>query len=311
MYPGFFDVFLCVIFKINHGWKRGDRMKIKYSLLDRLCNLTNKEVDFLLYVAHYQDDYGRIRGIYYRDVCQACDMCKQTFYDVLRSLQQKGVIAYERADRDYNITILDNDFSYKGSYEEGYINVSRSVFDTDKFNRLRAKEKILVLHLMKVTHENAKSFQIRAENFYRKYTELLGVTKKVLRGYLHSMRSFFSVGKKDGKYFITFLASVFKARRNVSETDQLLGHEVKTHCRRSKIKEIDSQAVEDTMQLVKQYRLEAKERGVNILDILQDCIWTSVQGFKNRVLNPKYVHKLIRIKLGLLDDPWPVPAGQN
>lgn len=281
-------------------------MKIKYSLLDRLCNLTNKEVDFLLYVAHYQDDYGRIRGIYYRDVCQACDMCKQTFYDVLRSLQQKGVIAYERADRDYNITILDNDFSYKGSYEEGYINVSRSVFDTDKFNRLRAKEKILVLHLMKVTHENAKSFQIRAENFYRKYTELLGVTKKVLRGYLHSMRSFFSVGKKDGKYFITFLASVFKARRNVSETDQLLGHEVKTHCRRSKIKEIDSQAVEDTMQLVKQYRLEAKERGVNILDILQDCIWTSVQGFKNRVLNPKYVHKLIRIKLGLLDDPWPV-----
>ena len=228
-------------------------MKIKYSLLDRLCNLTNKEVDFLLYVAHYQDDYGRIRGIYYRDVCQACDMCKQTFYDVLRSLQQKGVITYVRADRDYNITILDNDFSYKGSYEEGYINVSRSVFDTDKFNKLRAKEKIFVLHLMKVTHENAKSFQIRTENFYKKYTELLGVTKKVLRGYLHSMRSFFSVGKKDGKYFITFLASVFKSKRNVSETDQLLGHEVKTDCRRSKIKEIDDQAVEDTMQLVKQY----------------------------------------------------------
>ena len=288
-------------------------MKIKYSLLDRLCNLTNKEVDFLLYVAHYQDDYGRIRGIYYRDVCQACDMCKQTFYDVLRSLQQKGVITYVRADRDYNITILDNDFSYKGSYEEGYINVSRSVFDTDKFNKLRAKEKIFVLHLMKVTHENAKSFQIRTENFYKKYTELLGVTKKILRGYLHSMRSFFSVGKKDGKYFITFLASVFKARRDVSETDQLLGHEVKTHCRRCKIKDIDSQAqaVEDTMQLVKQYRPEAKERGVDILDVLQDCIWTSVQGFKHRVLNPKYVHKLIRIKLGLENDPWPVQVEQN
>ena len=197
-------------------------MKIKYSLLDRLCNLTNKEVDFLLYIAHYQDDYGRIRGIYYRDVCRACDMCKQTFYDVLRSLQQKSIITYVRADQDYNITILDNDFSYKGSYEEGYINVSRSVFDGERFNQLRAKEKILVLQLMKVTHENAKSFQIRTENFYRKYTELLGVTKKVLRGYLHSMRSFFSVGKKDGKYFITFLASVFKSKRNVSETDQLL-----------------------------------------------------------------------------------------
>ena len=113
------------------------------------------------------------------------------------------------------------------------------------------RRKFLCLHLMKVTHENAKSFQIRTENFYKKYTELLGVTKKVLRGYLHSMRSFFSVGKKDGKYFITFLASVFKSKRNVSETDQLLGHEVKTDCRRSKIKEIDDRAVEDTMQLVK------------------------------------------------------------
>ena len=186
-------------------------------------------------------------------------MCKQTFYDVLRSLQQKSIITYVRADQDYNITILDNDFSYKGSYEEGYINVSRSVFDGERFNQLRAKEKILVLQLMKVTHENAKSFQIRTENFYRKYTELLGVTKKVLRGYLHSMRSFFSVGKKDGKYFITFLASVFKSKRNVSETDQLLGHEVKTDCRRSKIKEIDDRAVEDTMQPVSYTHLRAHE----------------------------------------------------
>lgn len=94
-------------------------MKIKYSLLDRLCNLTNKEVDFLLYIAHYQDDYGRIRGIYYRDVCRACDMCKQTFYDVLRSLQQKSIITYVRADQDYNITILDNDFPTRAHMKRG------------------------------------------------------------------------------------------------------------------------------------------------------------------------------------------------
>ena len=32
-------------------------MKIKYALLDKLNSLTNKEVDFILYVARYQDDY--------------------------------------------------------------------------------------------------------------------------------------------------------------------------------------------------------------------------------------------------------------
>ena len=56
-------------------------MKIKYSLLDKLNSLTNKEVDFILYVARYQDDYGCIRGMYYRDVCENADMCKT---DVLR-----------------------------------------------------------------------------------------------------------------------------------------------------------------------------------------------------------------------------------
>lgn len=277
-------------------------MKIKYSLLDRLCNLTNKEVDFLLYVAHYQDDYGRIRGIYYRSVCEACDMCKQTFYDVLRSLERKGVIAVTHVDQDFDVTILDNDFSYAGSYEEGYINVSRSVFDSEKFAMLRAKEKILLLHFMKVTHENVKSYQIRVENFYQKYTELLGVTKKILRGYLHTLKGFFSIGTKDGKYFITFLASVFNPRRAVSETDQYLGHMVQVSCRRSKIREIDAHALNDTVQVIKQYRPTAREQGYDIIDIMADSIRASIAGYKDkaqRVLNPKYVHKLVRGRLGL------------
>lgn len=277
-------------------------MKIKYSLLDRLCNLTNKEVDFLLYVAHYQDDYGRIRGIYYRSVCEACDMCKQTFYDVLRSLERKGVIAVTHVDQDFDVTILDNDFSYAGSYEEGYINVSRSVFDSEKFAMLRAKEKILLLHFMKVTHENVKSYQIRVENFYQKYTELLGVTTKILRGYLHTLKEFFSIGTKDGKYFITFLASVFNPRRVVSETDQYLGHMVQVSCRRSKIREIDAHALNDTVQVIKQYRPTAREQGYDIIDIMADSIRASIAGYKDkaqRVLNPKYVHKLVRGRLGL------------
>lgn len=274
-------------------------MKIKYSLLDRLCGLTNKEVDFLLYVAHFQDEYGKIRGIYYRDVCEACEMCKQTFYDVLRSLEQKKVIEYQHVNQDYDILILDNDFSYKGSYEEGYINVSRKVFDTKSFNQLRAKEKILMLHFMKVTHENAKSYQIRVENFYKKYMQLLGVTKKVMRSYLHSMKQFFSIGIKDGKYFITFLASVFRERRSVSEVDQFLGHEVRTSCRRNKIKNTDDKAVSDTLQLVKQYRQEARDQGHDILELLENCIAYSVNGLRERFLNSKYVHALLRRQLGL------------
>lgn len=276
-------------------------MKIKYSLLDSWCerNLTNMEIVFLIHIARFQDEYGRVMGIYYRDICASCGMSIQTFYDVLYSLADKGIITYNRVNDDYDITILNNDFSYKGSYEEGYINVSRSVFDSKSFRSLRAKEKMLFMFFMKVTHENGKSYQIGTEKFYKKYTTLLGVTKNILRTYLHSLRKFFSIGRKDGKYFITYLASVFKPRRPVSETDQFLGHVVKADCRRSKIKDIEVESISDTIQLVKQYRQEARDQGFDILKIISDCISYSVQNFKHKILDAKYVHKLVRQQLGL------------
>jgi hypothetical protein len=276
-------------------------MKIKYSLVPKWCNsgLTNKEIDFLLHISQFQDGRGRIMGIYYRDVCDACDMCKQTFYKCLRSLKKKGIITYSRVNNDYDITILDNDFSYEGSYQEGYIKVSRKVFGDDHFKELRAGEKILLMLFMKVTHENAKSYQIGTKKFYEKYTKLLDVTKNVLLSYLRSLKSFFSIAIINGKYFITFRKKGFEIEKEVSETDKYLRHVVKSDCRRSKIKEIDDASMKDTIQLVKQYRKEAREQGGDILGIIGDCIYASVLEVKDKVLNAKYIHKLIRDRLQL------------
>lgn len=271
-------------------------MKIKYSLLDKLNSLTNKEVDFILYVARYQDDYGCIRGMYYRDVCENADMCKQTFYDTLRSLQAQGIITYSRVNQDYDITILDNDFSYPGAYHEGYINVSRQVFHTRRFHKLKAKEKLLLLQFMKITHSASGSYQIGTGKLYTKYMQLLGVTKRVLRGYLHSLKKFFAIGIKDGKYFISYLRTVFNDRVEVSETDQYMRHLVRVSCRRAKIKDFVPAAVKDVVTIMKQYRKEAQESsiGKSIFEIVDDCICQAKE------LNSKYIHKLVRGALGLI-----------
>lgn len=274
-------------------------MKIKYSLLDKLNNLTNKEVDFILYVARYQDDYGCIRGIYYRDVCRNADMCKQTFYGTLRALKEKGIITYSHVEQDYDITILDNDFSYPGAYHEGYINVSRQVFHTSQFHDLKAKEKLLLLHFMKITHSSSGSYQIGTTKFYSKYMKLMGVTKRVIRGYLHSLKKFFAIGVKDGKYFISYLRRIFNDRGEISETNQYMGHLVGVSCRRAKIKQFVPEAVQDVVTIIKQYRQEAKENGSkNIFEIVDECIQTSVRD-RAKELNSKYIHKLVRSVLGL------------
>ena len=274
-------------------------MKIKYALLDKLYTLTNKEIDLVLYVARYQNDHGCSYGIYYRAACENTGMCKQSFYSTLRSLQRKGIITYEHADRDYDITILGNDFSYPESYHEGYVNVARKVFRTKKFRALKAKEKVLLLHFMKITHSADGSYQIGTAKFYGKYMQLLGVTKRVLRGYLHSLKSFFAIGVKDGKYFISYLASVFRERVEESESDQYMGHLVDTSCRRARIKEIPPEDVQETVKVMKQYRKVAETDDRNIFEVVDRCIRDSVKGAKDRVLKSKYVHKLVRSTLGL------------
>ena len=51
--------------------------------------------------------------------------------------------------------------------------------------------------------------------------------------------------------------------------------------------------------MVKQYRKEARDQGFDILGIINDCISDSVQNFKHKILDAKYVHKLVRKQLGL------------
>lgn len=276
-------------------------MKIKYALLEKLLKLTNKEVDFLLYVGRYQDDYGRVTGLYYRDVCSGADMCKQTFYDTLRSLEEKSVIIYNHSDltSDFDLTILDNDFSYPSACKEGYINLNRKVFNSQSFKKLKAKEKLLLLLFLGITHENSSSYQIGTVKFYKKYMALLDVTKRVLRGYLHSLKKFFSIGVKDGKYYITYLASIFNPRRPETEEAQKQYHLVKVNCRRNKVKNAEPREIKETATLINQYRRFAVERDQNIIDLLCSCIYRSAAGKKDVSLSSKTVHWHLRAALGL------------
>lgn len=277
-------------------------MKIKYSLLLKWCNcnLTNKELDFLLFIVRYQDQdgFGQVRGIYYKDIMKKCKMSQGTFYNVLKSLERKGLIAYKSKKHDYDIIILNNSFSYKGSLNEGYINLNKIIFDEKRFNKLRVKEKLLLMLFMRNTHVNKGLYRIGKETFCDEYTKVFGVTKKVLRSYLHSLKKIFYILAKEGKYFVKFVASTFKEKVE-TEVDQYLDHIVRIGCRRNNIDPFSPAMVKDTLQLVKQYRKEARGSGQDIFDVLDTCLAECKKG----VLNSKYIHKLMRQVLGIEHRP--------
>ena len=283
-------------------------MKIKYSLLNNLKTLTNKEMDFVLYVARIQDDAGHVRGVYYRDVCEKAGMCKQKFYEVIRSLQDKNIITYTHTnDCDFDITILNNDFSYRGSLNEGYVNLSREVFHTKYFKELKVKEKWLLLEFLKLSNNKNKSHQIGTDNFYNKYKHLLGVTKRVVRGYLHTMKRFFSIGCVNGKYYITYRAKVMDPRitdayihgsLGSAEVDYYYENEINRMCRHYHIKRIEEDARIDVIGVIKRYRERAKLQGKNILDVIEKGIYFIAKGKRER-FSPAYLNKLTKQALNL------------
>lgn len=278
-------------------------MRIKYCLLDRIKNLTPTEMDFLLYIAKKQDLKGHVIGVHNQDVCRNTGMCKQSFYTSMRGLEKKGVITVKKAsDIDYDIVILDNDCSYEGAFHEGYIDLQRSVFHKKQFKQLKVREKWMLLYFLHITHEGSGSYCIGSRTFYDKFAKLLGLTERVIRSYLHALRSFFSVGLVKGKYYITYLHRVFnpKDRKKVEAWE----HEnfVEAIARRNKIRNITDLELAETIKLITQYRHIAKDQAFNIFDVLRMAIEISVaekERPKDRRLNFKYIHKLVRKVLAL------------
>lgn len=273
-------------------------MRIKYHLLDKMSNLTRAEMDFLLYIAKKQNLRGFVPGVHNQDVVRNTGMCKQSFYTAMRGLERKGLIRIFRAtDIDYDITILDNDFSYEGAFQEGYVNIQRKVFHTKKFQSLKAREKFMLMYFLKITHENSSSYRIGTRMFYEKFTSVFQVTERVVRYYLHALREFFSVGINNGIYYITYKHSVFQAVAGIGT--ETLEHEnfIKVCCRRNKIRNVSDGQIGDTAGLIKQYRKEAERQKHSIYEILRIAIRQAAlekRQPKDRILNPKHIHMLTR-----------------
>lgn len=271
-------------------------MHIQYKILDSLSNLTNRELDFFLYIARYQDASGTVLGVYYKDVCKAVEMCKQTFYNTLESLQEKEIITYVRkTENDYDITICNN-AGYDPKIRAGYINLNCALFQEKKFKQLRAKEKLMLLDFIKITYSNRGVFVIGVEVFYAKYKKLLGISKRVIQYYLHALRKYFTIRILKGKYYIAYQASKF-LKLNKSALRQRREYLAQVVCRRGGLRRATRSNIADVADMLQQGEPVARKHGINILQVLRLCIEKSLQEQILPILKPKRVHMLMDICL--------------
>lgn len=283
--------------------------KIGISVFEKMVEkkITNKELDFILYIARYQNEYGVAKGIYYKDVCEAAGLSFQGFYDCKASLEEKGIIyCTKKSYYDWDITILNNSFKGKENYGRGYISLHNNMVRSEEFRKCRVGAKLLALLLMRDYNIARKksgktAYQILKDNFLTKYKKMFGVTARVLRSYLGELTSFLDVYLEDGrKYYITFKKNATSMEvRSQSENEELREHDIKTSCRRNKVKTITEEEKKDLMTVLSQYhkRIE-KQMFFDLSEVVSRCLAVINEGKKNkskwkRQLNIPLLHKLL------------------
>ncbi len=278
--------------------------KIKSSVLAGMiaAGVTSREFDFLIYISRFQDESGRVEGVHYRDVCAEMGMSFQGFYDTKRSLEEKGIISAGKSSRiDHDITILGNSFEGVENFEESYINTNHNIFQSREFFDLKAGTKLLAMEMMKISYAGQGKAVIGKEKFYEKYCSMFQVSRRVMSAYLMQLKAFFSVGLKDGKYYITPLVKVYRKPGTKSENERYAEHQTKVICRRRRMDVTDHKAVSDTAKLAAQYRRTACQAGKDIWNVLREAVEKSLDMLNEayrthriRTIKPKLIHKLMK-----------------
>ena len=138
--------------------------KIKNTYIDSMikAKLSSREIDFILYIARFQNDSGTVQSVYYKDVCETIHISIQKYYDIIESLTAKQLIRWEKENPDDIIVhMIGNDFTSK-DFTQGYLNVAGKDFLSTKFHNLKAGSKLLFLYMQRFV--NGKHMLIH--NFY-------------------------------------------------------------------------------------------------------------------------------------------------
>lgn len=276
--------------------------KLKLAVLDKMISrhLTGAEVNFILYISHYQDASGSVLGVYYKDLCEAIGISHETFYAVMRSLEKKELIEVEKNYYgDWDIRIRDNSFLSPEANREGYVSTGHDIFHDKEFLALKAGEKLLAMYVLKVAGAGYGKYHIGVENFYEKFSALFGVGRRALQNYMARLKKYFTIGIKDKFYWITPLKKVYKSQ---TPTDMKLfsGHLIELACRRNRIREIGREEFRDTAELIRQYAPgREQEIAGSFLQALKKSVQKANEHIRSpylweRVLRPKFIHKLLQ-----------------
>ncbi len=289
--------------------------KLSTDFIDKMINarLTSKEINFLLYVAMYQEENGKVYSVYYKDVCDKIRISVQKFYDIVKSLEEKGIIAVQKNEAcDISVVLLGNDFTAK-SYVKGeadaakYFKIAKINVLDSKFLKLKAGAKLLYLYLDRFNKTGRHGF---IETMYNEFCTLLGCAKKTIREYLHALKElrllYVSVKRnRSYNYELCIKHSREKELKVIPNEFDFKLHNQKAHIRRNFIKFLpkDQDKTKKFFDDIGSILNTQRARGrIDFFDLIVSAVHGSIDLQKQEekekpVLNAALINKLLTSNL--------------
>lgn len=253
--------------------------KLAYELLDQILEkCSKKEIDFILYCCQYQNELGNVRGVNYKFTCLDIHVSKQGFYDILYSLEKKGIIIINwlNSEKDWSFTFVNNQFLDYKDTRKGYLKTNFFFLHELDFKNLNVKAKKLILKLLKVYRPD-KPFRMNRE----KLQEWAGVkNQEALETYIDILRKYFDI--TDYKGMLTIKLKRYNQRYTDSDRYKSLYHKITTFC--------SNYRVSYTMEAIKQLYFifeDNREKFNKVVAALCDTV------FRYRSIEPGLIKSIV------------------
>lgn len=293
-------------------------MRLRATVLNRILEkkMTAKEFDLFMFLLRYQDDFGKVVGVFHKMVTDEKGMCGQSFYSALYSLKEKGIITYKRVCEDYDIHIIGNEYVAKGKKgnDVQFINLDTQFFYQEVFTALTPNAKLIAIDLYRqLVAANGGKKRYNRNTFINTYKKKMGLCDKTLQRYLTQLHTVFSFKLRLKIYTICFkeddlsyeeLTSTSSGRETAGELSRK--HIAKILLRRTGVSYTDKQLM-DLATVYTQYREKIKDTFRLLWDAIIKAI--DINGKKNNI-SIKLVHRIFLKLAGVnkdVSDNVPVP----
>jgi len=254
-------------------------MKISTENLNKIMAVcTKKEIDLIIHIGQYQDNQGVIKGLYYKNILEAINICKSTFYHLLRSLEEKEIIKINYfGDYAYwEVEILNNVFSTQDDYKKGYLKLNYEILHMEEFIAMTKSEKIIVLNLLKINDFRKHVVKLTA----KRLMEWTGKSLRSVHKFMDTLRIAFKITKKDNLYTIDCLCGF--DTRSISETNILYHHLINYRLHKNKCQS-DRRSISDAVTVFKQYKVHYADTVIGLVDRVITAFGEIVPKYLNKI----------------------------